>query len=79
MQSNNAPPQKNVDFSVFKDFRVKERAKVQFRAEFFNLFNTPYFDVGSIGRIDGDSNFGRIDRTISGTERHVQLALRFMF
>lgn len=79
LQSNNAPPQKNLDFSAFKDFRVNERMKFQFRAEFFNLFNTPYFDVGSIGRIDGDSNFGRIDRTISGTERHVQLALRFMF
>jgi hypothetical protein len=73
------PPQKNLDTSVFKDFRVNERMKLQFRAEFFNLFNTPFFDVGSIGRTDGDGNFGRIDRTVSGTERHVQMALRFMF
>ncbi len=79
LQSNTAPPQKNLDFSMFKDFRLNERMKFQFRGEFFNLFNTPYFDVGSIGRIEGDSSFGRIDRTISGTERHVQLALRFMF
>ena len=73
------PPQKDLDFSVFKDFRVREGMKVQLRGEFFNLFNTPFFDVGSIGRTDGDGNFGRIDRTVSGTERHVQLALRFMF
>jgi len=33
----------NVDFSVFKNFSIKERAKVQFRAEFFNLLNTPAF------------------------------------
>jgi Carboxypeptidase regulatory-like domain len=32
---------KNVDFSVFKDFRFKERLGAQFRVEFFNLFNHP--------------------------------------
>jgi hypothetical protein len=32
---------KNVDFSVFKDFRVKERYGAEFRVEFFNLFNHP--------------------------------------
>ena len=32
---------KNVDFSVFKEFRFKERYGAQFRAEFFNLFNHP--------------------------------------
>ncbi len=79
LQSNNAPPQKNLDLSVFKDFRITERTRVQFRAESFNLTNTPFFDVGSIGRVQGDPNFGRIDRTITGTERHLQFALRLMF
>jgi hypothetical protein len=37
------PGFKNVDFSVFKNFPIAERFKVQFRAEFFNLFNTPQF------------------------------------
>ena len=32
---------KNVDFSVFKDFRFKERMGAEFRVEFFNLFNHP--------------------------------------
>jgi len=32
---------KNVDFSVFKDFKFKERYGAQFRAEFFNVFNHP--------------------------------------
>jgi hypothetical protein len=79
LQSNMAPPQKNVDFSLFKDFRVSERMKVQFRGEAINLFNHPYFDVGSINKTQGNPAFGRIDKTISGTERHMQLALRFMF
>src|SRR5262249_59012543 len=32
---------KNVDFSVFKAFKFKERLNAQFRAEFFNVFNHP--------------------------------------
>jgi hypothetical protein len=32
---------KNVDFSVFKTFKFKERLNAQFRAEFFNVFNHP--------------------------------------
>jgi carboxypeptidase family protein len=32
---------KNVDFSVFKDFKFKERLGAQFRLEVFNLFNHP--------------------------------------
>jgi len=35
----------NLDFSLFKNFRVSERQNVQFRAEFFNLFNHPNFDI----------------------------------
>ena len=35
------PGFKNVDFSVFKDFKFKERYGAQFRAEFFNVFNHP--------------------------------------
>jgi hypothetical protein len=34
---------KNVDFSVFKDFRFKERVGAEFRVEFFNVFNHPNF------------------------------------
>jgi hypothetical protein len=34
---------RNVDFSVFKNWKFKERLTAQFRAEFFNLFNHPSF------------------------------------
>jgi hypothetical protein len=33
----------NVDASVFRSFRVTERVNLQFRAEAFNLSNTPHF------------------------------------
>jgi hypothetical protein len=38
------PGTKNVDFSVFKNFKLTESKVLQFRAEFFNLFNTPQFN-----------------------------------
>ncbi len=37
------PGFKNVDFSLFKNFAITERVKLQFRTELFNLFNTPQF------------------------------------
>ena len=38
------PGFKNLDASLFKNFAIKESAKVQFRAEFFNIFNSPNFN-----------------------------------
>jgi len=33
----------NVDLSVSKNFRIRERMKAQFRIETFNIFNHPNF------------------------------------
>jgi hypothetical protein len=38
------PGTKNIDFSLFKNFQIAESKALQFRAEFFNLFNTPQFN-----------------------------------
>jgi hypothetical protein len=35
----------NVDFSLLKETALSERLRLQFRAEFFNLFNHANFDV----------------------------------
>jgi hypothetical protein len=87
LQSNNGPPYKNLDFSVFKDFVMTERFKVQFRAEAFNLTNTPQFStpnnsmnytVDSHGVVNLGS-LGQITSTLTGTERHIQFALRLQF
>jgi Carboxypeptidase regulatory-like domain/TonB-dependent Receptor Plug Domain len=37
------PPTRDVDFGIDKNFKVTERIKVQFRMEFFNLFNHPQY------------------------------------
>ncbi|MGO9232366.1 MAG: carboxypeptidase regulatory-like domain-containing protein [Bryobacteraceae bacterium] len=90
LQSNTTPGTKNLDFNIFKDFVITERYRVQFRAEAFNLFNTPEFNApdGSLGDavlsssgvpIPGEGNFGKITGTQQGTERHIQFAVRFQF
>ncbi len=78
-QTNRGPGIKNVDLSLFKDFPFTERFKVQFRAESFNLTNTPQYSINGIGNEEGSGNFGRIAQTLPGTARNLQFALRFMF
>ena len=63
------------DFSVFKDFRFTESKTLQFRAEFFNLFNR-----GSFGLPDNDissPNFGQVESALA--PRQIQFALKFLF
>jgi hypothetical protein len=77
LQSNYAPPARVLDFSLFKDFPFTERWRLQFRAEAFNLANTPQY--GTPGNNRQNSNFGQVTSTASGSERHVQFALRLQF
>ena len=70
------PPEKNVDFSAYKDFPFAERMNVQFRAEFFNVFNHANFGVphNSVQ----DSAFGTITTTATAP-RQIQFALKLSF
>lgn len=43
------PGFKNVDYSLIKNTQVTEKLKVQFRAEIFNIFNTPQFGTPNAG------------------------------
>jgi hypothetical protein len=84
LQSQVGPPTRVLDLSVFKDFPISERKLVQFRAESFNLANTPVFNTPGNNLQDskvlgGNGNFGKITSTAAGTERHLQFELRFQF
>ena len=78
-QTNVGPGTHNVDFSLFKNFTLNERFKMEFRAESFNLFNSPRFDVSSIGFTQGNSDFGQLHATLAGSNRTFQFALRLAF
>ncbi len=77
LQTNTAPPSRNLDFSLFKDLPFGERLKLQFRAEAFNLANTPQFGTPRNNRQNAD--FGQVVSTASGSERHYQFTLRLQF
>jgi hypothetical protein len=69
------------DFALIKDTPLgtssgRELADLQFRAEFFNLFNIVNFGLPA-NTIKG-SGFGQINRT-AGTSRQIQFSLKLMF
>ncbi|MCM3905643.1 MAG: TonB-dependent receptor [Pyrinomonadaceae bacterium] len=88
------PRQNNVDFSIIKRFPISESKNIEFRAEFFNLFNQVNFanpinnlnavasSGGSIdpntGRIIDPGDFGRIIST-SNNPRLIQFALKLNY
>lgn len=69
------PGRFNYDLNLSKRFVIKEPLALQFRADAFNLTNTPYF--GAPGPQLGSTNFGVI-ATSSG-ERQFQFALKLIF
>jgi hypothetical protein len=75
----------NLDASLFRDFRLTERFKLQLRAEEFSLTNTPHF--ANPGTSWPSSTFGVITSTLnlggqlagSGGERWLWLAVKLLF
>jgi len=85
------PGSKNADVSVFKNTRIRERAMVQFRAEFFNFTNTPTFFlpaansptltcIGTPGSACNSGNplFGKLSSG-TATGRQIQFGLKLYF
>jgi hypothetical protein len=72
----------NTDFSAMKNFRIREGYNLQFRTEFFNLFNHAQFGLTGNGvfmqDINSPSTFGVVNETVNNP-RVVQFALRLDF
>jgi len=64
------------DLSLFKDFRLTERLKVQLRGEALNAFNTPRF--GGPNTTVTSSSFGAITSQ-ANAPRQIQLGLKVLF
>ena len=77
------PGRDNWNISLFKNFMFNEErgTNLQFRAEFFNIWNHPQWigDTfnGGISTNYGASNFGAV--TSAHDPRTIQLALKFSF
>lgn len=70
------PGQFDIDCSIFKNFPIREKKKLEFRTEIFNIMNHPNFsnpntsmDSASFGQISGTTVNGRI----------IQFALKLAF
>ncbi len=70
------PNQRNVDFSIIKFIPLGENRKLEFRTEFFNLFN--FVNFANPINIRQSSNFGQVVRTSTGA-RVIQFAFKFNF
>ena len=71
-------PTRNLDLSLSKNWKLFEIIRVQFRAEAFNLTNTPQF--GRASTTVGAGDFGRVSGTAPGvTPRNIQGVLRLSF
>jgi hypothetical protein len=76
--------QKNVDMSINKTTRITERARIQFRAEAFNLTNHYYVDRQGFVNDLNNALFGSLDKSTVGTlntnaPRQVQLGVKFIW
>jgi hypothetical protein len=67
----------NTDLTINREFAIKERLKMQFRAEFYNFPNTSHFNGPASTSVNGGTNFMSI-RSSYG-ERQIRFGLRFQW
>ncbi len=63
---------------MFKNFAITERFRAQFRAQAYNLTNTPHFSNPGDTNLN-DGHIGQINSVLTNSWRQVELAMRFTF
>ena len=73
------PPFRRLDLSIFKQFRIAETMRLEFRAEAFNLTNTPAFQNPSNLNFLDTKSFGKITSTRDNPNdpREIQFGVKF--
>jgi hypothetical protein len=74
----NGPSRTNFDLAVAKMTNFREQMGLEFRAEFFNIFNTAQFNNPNT-TISNAQQFGQITTTIQDSQRIIQFALKFVY
>ena len=72
------PGQRNLDFSVIKHFAITEKRNIEWRSEFFNIFNITNF-VNPGNNISTANTFGVISGKSGNKPRIIQFALKLNF
>jgi hypothetical protein len=72
------PPQKNVDLTLGKTFKLGELQNLRFRADFFNLFNHPSFANPAATSVSAAGGSAPITSVV-GTPRLIQFSLKYSF
>jgi hypothetical protein len=70
------PSLHNIDFSIFKNFPLRERLALRYQAEFYNGTNTPLWNAPGT-TVNAASGFGQI--TSASAQRTCQMALKLIF
>ncbi len=85
----------NWDITVSKNFTIRERIKLQFRADFFNAFNHPQYTPGLLDSVSpenrsstalptnylipGNPLFGQWNQVFASNARYIQLGIKLRF
>jgi Carboxypeptidase regulatory-like domain len=72
------PGSSNLDFSLFKNFQLTERMRLEARGQAYNLTNTPHF-ANPNADLSQIATFGQITATQPFSYRQLELALRLTF
>ena len=70
------PGQRNFDIAVSRQFQMRERFKMEFRSDFFNILNHANWN-NPVSSLSSAATFGQI--TTFGAPRLIQMAMKFYF
>jgi hypothetical protein len=71
------PPQRRMDFSIFKDLSLGANRRLQLRIETYNITNTPSFYLPDFNF--GSAGFGSISSTGNSIPRQMQFGVKYLF
>jgi len=85
----------NWDLTASKNFTIRERIRVQFRADFFNAFNHPQYTPGYLDSVSPENRsstvlptnylipsnplFGQWNQVFASNARYIQLGIKIRF
>jgi hypothetical protein len=76
LPSTRSDHEANFDFSLMKNTTITERVNLQFRAEFFNILNHPWFARPDSGI--GNPSYGTVNAVLNNP-RQIQFGLKLLF